>query len=197
MNNSTMQRLRDWNRERQRKADEKKKKDQRKREFQKCKKGLRDLLIEYGRSDRSLRDFYKREGISEGLKGFQLTSFINQRVEDDKRLNKSLIHKIALEMKCGDKNQALKPCDDDGSVENKCSDIETYERNARRVAKTWTVSYLEDQIKKLESDTMKDEDDEELLEKYKKRLETIEAPLEQNRSRNSWGVEPSATTLKF
>lgn len=196
MNNLTMKSFRKWKRERRRKADEKKEKDQRKREFQKCKEGLRDLLIEYGRSDRSLRDFYKREGRSEGLKGFQLTSFINQRVKDDKRLNKSLIHKIALEMKCGDKNQALKPCDDDGSV--KCSDIETYERNARRVAKTWTVSYLEDQIKKLERDTMKDEDDEELLEKYRERLETIEAPLQQNRrSRNSWGVEPSATTLKF
>lgn len=196
-----MDRLLDWHEKRRRAQKDKKVKDQHRKEFNKCKKSLIDLLIEYGRIEKGVRDVYKTEGTREGLKGFQLTSFINRELEKNKQLNESLINKIAKKLKCGDKNQELKPCVDDKNAPNKCSAKETYEERARMEAKTWTVSYLQDQIKKLEDDikeleddTRRDKDDEESLKRYRelletdrKRLETVEAASQQKpRSRNSW-----------
>ena len=184
----TMGRLRDWNRKRRHKA-----------EFKKCKKSLRDLLVEYGRIEKGARDVYKTEGKNEGRKGFQLTSFINRKLNNNNQLNEKsgLIRKIGEELKCGQQNQKINPCVDDEHAPNKCSAKEFYERLARSQAKMWTVSFLQDEIKKLEDNT-RSEDDEKLLQKYRKRLETVEAASEQKpRSRNSWVIEPAASTLKF
>lgn len=187
---STMERwFRDWNRERKHKA-----------EFKKCKKSLIDLLVEYGRIEKDAREKYKTEGKNEGKKESQLTSFINEELEKNNQLNEKsyLIRKIGEKLKCGQQNQKLNPCVDDENAQNKCSDEQTYKGLARRLAKTWTVSFLQDEIKRLEDDTRRSEDDEELLEKYRERLETVEAASQQKpRSRNSWVTEPAASTLKF
>lgn len=188
-----MERFRDWNRERQQRKQHKKK-------FKKCKKSLRDLLVEYGRIEKGARDVYKKEGKREGKEDFQLKFFINRKLNDNNQLNEKsgLIRMIGKKLKCGQQNQELNPCVDDENAQNKCSDKQTYKGLARRLAKTWTVSFLQDEIKRLEDDTRRSKSDEKLLQKYRERLETVEAASEQKpRSRNSWVIEPTASTLKF
>jgi hypothetical protein len=208
-------RYRKWSEDRKTKNERKQREKEHKKEFEKCKKSLRDLLIDYGRIEKVARDVYKKDGIRQGLEGFQLAFFINEELEKNKQLNDKdagLIIWIAKKIKCGDQNQELKPCVDDENASNECLDKERYEDRAREEAKTYTVSYLEEEIKKLEKgikklqdDPRRDKDDEKLLKKYKemletykKRLEIIEAepaPRRNRRFRNSWSLEEESMAV--
>ena len=175
------------------------KKKQHEEKFDKCLKSKRDYLLRYGRLEKGVRALKKETGKSLKLTGFLLKSFIEKGVRDDNALKQIIEEKLPPFYECADRNKR-KPCvDDKKALNDKCSDKETYQTRAREEARKWTVSYLEEEIKELEDTARRDEYEENLLETYRKRLETIEKEPAPRRKRGfgfgSWSLEEESMAV--
>ena len=147
-------------------------------------------MLRYGRLEKGVRALKKETGKSLKLTGFLLKSFIEKGVRDDNALKQIIEEKLPPFYECADRNKK-KPCvDDKKALNDKCSDKETYQTRAREEARKWTVSYLEEEIKELEDTARRDEYEENLLETYRKRLETIA-----RRKPPSWSLEEESMAV--